>query len=165
MTRADQFDPIVRAHQGSVRTFLRRLCRNSALADELAQDTFLKAFRSDDRLEEIENIRGWLLRIAYRCFLDHHRRETRRRDLAEENAQIEDAPQEGHHGVRMDIEQAMNSLPPERRACAMLCLALGHSHQEASLITGLPLGTVKSHVARSKSVLQSQLSAYEGQTG
>ena len=165
MTRADQFDPIVRAHQGSVRTFLRRLCRNSALADELAQDTFLKAFRSEDPLEKIENIRGWLLRIAYRCFLDHHRRETRRRDLAEENGQTDDAPQHEHHGVRMDIEQAMNSLPPERRACAMLCLALGHSHQEASLITGLPLGTVKSHVARSKSVLQSQLSAYEGQTG
>lgn len=165
MTRADQFDPIVRAHQGSVRTFLRRLCRNSALADELAQEAFLKAFRSPDPLDEIENIRGWLLRIAYRCFLDHHRRETRRHDLAETNVEIETAPSHGHQGVRLDIEQAMNSLPPERRACAMLCLALGHSHQEVASITGLPLGTVKSHVTRAKTVLQTRLSAYEGQTG
>ena len=165
MTRADQVDPIVRAHQGPVRTFLRRLCRNSALADELAQETFLKAFRSSEPLDKIDNVRSWLLRIAYRCFLDHHRRETRRHDLAEMNVEIDAAPDHRHHGVRLDIEQAMNSLPPERRACAMLCLALGHSHQEAASITGLPLGTVKSHVGRAKSVLQTHLSAYEGQTG
>lgn len=147
-----------------MRTFLRRLCQNSALADELAQEAFLKAFRSGDALSDIENMRGWLLRIAYRCFLDNNRRETRRRDLARGEP---DRPQfhPASGAVRLDIERAMNALPPERRACAMLCLALGHSHTEASGITGLPIGTVKSHVARAKSALQKGLSAYEGQTG
>lgn len=153
----------MRAHQGAVRTFLRRLCRNSALADELAQEAFLKAYRADTPLDGIQDIRSWLLRIAYRCFVDDYRRETRRRDLADRNAETE-APQTSPQGMRLDIEQAMNALPPERRACAVLCLALGHSHGDAAKITGLPLGTVKSHVTRAKSTLQTQLSAYEGET-
>lgn len=164
MTRADQFDPIVRTHQGAVRTFLRRLCRNSALADELAQEAFLKAFRASDPLHTIENVRSWLLRIAYRTFLDHHRRENRRRDLADTNADVDYLPSSSQ-SLRLDIEQAMNALPSERRACAMLCLALGHSHSDAATITGLPLGTVKSHVTRAKTALQNHLSAYEGETG
>lgn len=104
-----------------------------------------------------------MLRIAYRRFLDHHRRETRRRDLDSADAIVPDTPV-SHHGTRLDIERAMNSLPPERRACAMLCLALGHSHADAARITGLPLGTVKSHINRAKSALQDALSAYEGST-
>jgi RNA polymerase sigma-70 factor (ECF subfamily) len=163
LSQVDTFDPIVRAHQGAVRTFLRRLCRNSALADELAQETFLKAFRVADQLPDIDNIRGWLLRIAYRRFLDHHRRETRRRDLNENQPPPLDT-HTSHHGTRLDIERAMNTLPPERRACAMLCLALGHSHADAAHITGLPLGTVKSHISRAKSALQDALRAYEGST-
>lgn len=163
LSKVDTFDPIVRAHQGAVRTFLRRLCRNSALADELAQETFLKAFRVAEQLPDVENVKSWLLRIAYRRFLDHHRRETRRRDLDELNSLPPDAPT-SHHGTRLDIERAMNSLPPERRACAMLCLAFGHSHADAARITGLPLGTVKSHVTRAKTALQDVLSAYEGST-
>ena len=109
-------------------------------------------------------MRGWLLRIAYRTFLDHHRRETRRRDLNHANAEPPVEASTAHHGTRIDIERAMNALPPERRACAMLCLALGHSHGDAADITGLPLGTVKSHVARAKSALQETLRAYEGST-
>lgn len=163
MSRSDAFDPIVRAHQGAVRTFLRRLCRNSALADELAQEAFLKAFRSHDGLNTIDNIRGWLLRIAYRTFLDHNRRETRRRDLDHHQIPPDEMPV-AHSGTRLDIERAMNALPPERRACAMLCLALGHSHGDAAQITGLPLGTVKSHVQRARTALRSELSAYQGST-
>ncbi|GHA87852.1 hypothetical protein GCM10009069_08500 [Algimonas arctica] len=115
------------------------------------------------KLPDVDNIRGWLLRIAYRRFLDHHRRETRRRDLGDTHALPPDAPT-SHHGTRLDIERAMNTLPPERRACAMLCLALGHSHADAAHITGLPLGTVKSHVSRAKTALQDALRAYEGST-
>ncbi|GLQ20651.1 hypothetical protein GCM10007854_16060 [Algimonas porphyrae] len=143
-----------------MRTFLRRLTRNSALADELAQETFLTAFRTGETIATIRNMRSWLLRLAYRQFLDSHRRDKRRRDLAAGNAEPDEA---GHndHGTRLDIARAMDSLPPERRACAMLCLALGHSHGDAAQITGLPLGTVKSHVNRARTALQDRLSAYQ----
>ncbi|MEM9600773.1 MAG: RNA polymerase sigma factor [Pseudomonadota bacterium] len=161
--RVEAFDAIVRTHQGAVRTFLRRLTRNSALADELAQETFLIAFRAKTDIDTINNVPGWLLRIAYRQFLDHHRRETRRRDLSAKKSDVEDAPQ-SHEGTRLDIAQAMDKLPPERRACAMLCLAYGHSHADAAQITGLPLGTVKSHVNRAKTALQKSLSAYRNET-
>lgn len=163
LNRVCDFDPIVRAHQGAVRTFLRRLCRNSALADELAQDTFLKAFRARDRLSSVEDVRAWLMRIAYRCFLDDYRRETRRRDLSDHKSAPDETPV-ADTGTQLDITEAMNALPPERRACAMLCLALGHSQADAAKITDLPLGTVKSHVTRAKTALRESLRAYEGST-
>lgn len=163
LNRVSDFDPIVRAHQGAVRTFLRRLCRNSALADELAQETFLKAFRVRNRLSEVEDIRAWLMRIAYRSFLDDYRRETRRRDLSDQKI-VPDATPIADAGTKVDITEAMNALPPDRRACAMLCLALGHSHADAAKITDLPLGTVKSHVTRAKIALRESLRAYEGST-
>ncbi len=163
--RAKAFDALVRAHQGAVRTFLRRLTRNSALADELAQETFLRAFRSDQELEALRDVRAWLLRLAYRQFLDHHRRETRRRDLAPDlgsGPADQDAGATAHPGARLDIAAAMDSLPPERRACALLCLAQEFTHADAARITGLPLGTVKSHVTRAKAALQDHLAAYDG---
>ncbi|MGB3401383.1 MAG: RNA polymerase sigma factor [Microcoleaceae cyanobacterium] len=159
MSRADAFDPIVRAHQGAVRTFLRRLVRNSALADELAQEAFIKAFRSSEPLHRIDNPRSWLLRIAYRTFLDHYRREMRRRglsDLSIDATQSVPAPT----GLHLDVERAMEALTPERRACALLCFAKGYSHADAARITGLPLGTVKSHVARARTALSVALASY-----
>lgn len=160
--QTEAFDAIVRTHQGAVRTFLRRLTRNSALADELAQETFLTAFRKSETIDEIDNMRSWLLRLAYRQFLDVHRRDKRRQALSLGNIDNDEAPT-SHHGTRLDIARAMDALPPERRACAMLCLALGHSHADAAQITGLPLGTVKSHVNRAKTALQTSLSAYQNE--
>lgn len=63
--------------------------------------------------------------------------------------------------LSVDIEAAMNSLPPECRAVVILCLAHGMSHSEAANVTGLPLGTVKSHTARGKTKLRTFLFAYE----
>lgn len=74
------------------------------------------------------------------------------------------APDETHQndpGLSADIEAAMNSLPEECRAVIILCLSHGMSHGEVSNVTGLPLGTVKSHVARGKSKLRAFLFAYE----
>lgn len=156
----ESFDAIVRAHQGAVRTFLRRLTGNSALADELSQDIFLTAFRRRDRLSEVETLSAWLLRLAYRRFLDHQRRDRRRSTLNEAKPDA-DAPDPIHPGARIDIAAAMDALPPDRRACALLCLAQGHSHSDAAAITGLPLGTVKSHVARARSALQESLKDYQ----
>lgn len=129
------------------------------MADDLAQGTFLKAYERWDGLRDKEAARAWLFQIAYRGFVDHYRKETRRKDLAE--GHFEEAPPEAPAGLKMDIEAAMNSLPPECRAVVILCLAHGMSHSEVAATTDLPLGTVKSYVTRGKARLRTFLSAYE----
>ena len=73
--------------------------------------------------------KSWLFQIAYRSFVDHHRKEARRRGLAE--GHIEDDTPQAPAGLKMDVEAAMNSLPSECRAVVILCLAHGMSHSEA----------------------------------
>lgn len=152
---------LVKTHQGQIRAFLRRLTRNSALADDLAQDTFLRAFQNMDKIQDGTKAKSWLFQIAYRIFLDHIRKAKRRQGLADENMPIDDDTAESPAGMKMDIEQAMNSLTPEQRAAVMLCLSYGMSHSEAAKALGQPLGTVKSHVARGKHKLRAFLSVYE----
>lgn len=149
----------MRAHQGAIRAFLRRLTRETALADDLAQICFMKAYNQRNKLNESKAAKSWLFQIAYRSFVDHHRKEARRRGLAE--GHIEDDVPAAPAGLRMDIEAAMNTLPTECRAVVILCLAHGMSHSEAAAATDLPLGTVKSYVSRGRDKLRTFLSAYE----
>lgn len=150
---------MVRAYQGAIRGFLRRLTRETALADDLAQISFLKAYEQRDKLSDPKAAKSWLFQIAYRSFVDHHRKEARRRGLAE--GYVEDEVPEAPAGLKMDIEAAMNTLPTECRAVIILCLAHGMSHSEAAAAIDLPLGTVKSHISRGKDKLRTFLTAYE----
>jgi len=150
---------LVRAHQGAVRNFLRRLTRETALADDLAQISFLKAYEQQHNLRDTKAAKSWLFQIAYRSFVDYYRKEARRRGLSD--AHIEDDSPQAPASLKMDIEAAMNTLPTECRAVVILCLAHGMSHSEAAAATQLPLGTVKSHVLRGKEKLKAFLSAYE----
>lgn len=153
---------MVRTHQGAVRAFLRRISRDAALADDLAQESFVKAHGALHQLSTPEKARSWLLGIAYRTHVDHARREARRRGLRE--AQPDPAPASlttnGPSGQALDVERAMASLPVDCRAIVMLCLLHGMSHSEAAEATGLPLGTVKSHISRGKAKLRACLSDY-----
>lgn len=152
---------LVKTHQGQIRAFLRRLTRNAALADDLAQDTFLRAFQSMGQVKDDTKTKSWLFQIAYRIFLDHIRKHKRRQELADENMPVDDTDISSPTGMKMDIEQAMNSLSPEQRAAVILCLSYGFSHVEAAKALNQPLGTVKSHVARGKNKLRAFLCVYE----
>lgn len=152
---------LVKTHQGQIRAFLRRLTRNTALADDLAQDTFLRAFQNMGQVKDDTKTKSWLFQIAYRIFLDHVRKHKRRQNLAEDNMPVDDETADVPTGMKMDIEQAMNSLTPEQRAAVILCLSYGFSHSEAAKALNQPLGTVKSHVARGKDQLRAFLCVYE----
>lgn len=153
----DTFSPIVRAHQGAVRTFLLRLTRNDALADDLAQLTFIRAFNHRHKLLNQQSVKPWLFQIAYRIFLDDYRKEQRRKELT---AEPEDSVQNSNSGLSMDINAAMNALSLDCRAAVMLNLAYGFSHDECAKTLEMPLGTVKSHVKRGKEKLKHFLKAY-----
>jgi len=121
----------------------------------------LRAFQNMDKIQDTAKAKSWLFQIAYRIFLDHIRKRKRRAELSGENMPEPEPIPEAPHGVKMDIEQAMNTLSPEQRAAILLCLSYGFSNAEAAKALGQPLSTVKSHIARGKHQLRAFLCAYE----
>lgn len=144
------FSRLVERHQQALRAFLRRTCGDWAMADDLAQETFIAAWSRIGRLERGTSVRAWLCGIGYNKHLTAIR--TRGRDRAREAA-YEAGRQRSTRAMsdeRLTLETAMDSLPADQRACVALCLAADFSHQEAADALGLPLGTVKSHVTRGR---------------
>lgn len=130
---------------------MRRLCKNDANADDLAQDTFVIAFKRLAQFNGSGSFGGWLLSIAYRCFLQHHRRNRYLKQLYQrfsngltETSKVY-ADQKAEY---LDMERAMAKLDAIQAAAITLNLNLGYSHSEVSEILALPLGTTKSHINR-----------------
>lgn len=161
---SDAFSRIVERHQQALRGFLRRTCRDWALADDLAQETFLAAWEQIDRLNAGSSLRAWLCGIGYRKYLTAVRSERRAR-LREAQFEEADRPQsQSAQEDRIALDRAMQDLPPEQRASVALCLAAGFSHSEAAEALGLPLGTVKSHVQRGRQALLVSLGVSDDQS-
>jgi RNA polymerase sigma-70 factor, ECF subfamily len=145
------FGALVRQHQSSVRGFLRRLTRgNHALADDLAQDTFLEAHRKIAQFQGHGSFTGWLYAIAWSRFL----MENRKRKLEPLDDMDERVAPEIDPAIKLDLEKAMAMLRAPERSALTLCFALGMPHEEAATVMGVPLGTLKSHVARGREKLK-----------
>jgi len=156
----DAFGLLVRGHQQALRLFLRRLCGNHAEADDLAQEAFVFAWEKIGRCDPARPFRPWLFGIAWRKYRENRR--GWRRLLTRQGRAIAAQPQSEtpDPGLAVDLAAAAATLPPEQRAAVLLCLGLDFSHGEAALALALPLGTVKSHVARGRR----QLAAFLGET-
>ncbi|MDE2488408.1 MAG: RNA polymerase sigma factor [Alphaproteobacteria bacterium] len=153
----DAFSRLVDRHQQAVRGFLRRACGDWALADDLAQETFLAAWGRIGGLRAGASVRAWFCGIAYRKHLNARRSASRSR-LREAAWQADHPSVAGAAAEdRIALDKALAGLAPDQRACVALCLAADFSHAEASEALGLPLGTVKSHVARGRARLLSSL--------
>ena len=155
------FSRLVETNQGALRAFLRRSCGDWGLAEDLAQETFLLAWERMDRFDPQASFRAWLFGIGYRLCLAALRKD--RRAKARDRAWLETrgAASEADLADRMALDQAMSDLPLDQRASVALCLAGDFSHAEASEVLSLPLGTVKSHVARGRARLIEALGGKE----
>lgn len=151
------FARLVAEHQQAVRGFLRRLGGDHADADDLAQETFITAWERIGAMRETDSPRAWLCGVAYRKWMTRRRAEGRRQRRETDAWREADGPAPASPETRLDAAALLGSLPPEQRAVVALCLAAGFSHQEAAAALGLPLGTVKSHVARGRSKLLAML--------
>ena len=157
-----QFEALVREHQSPVRRQLRRLTRgDAALADDLAQDTFVQAWLHRDGFRGQARVSTWLYRIAYHRFLMHQRspQVTHAAPSDGDARQGEAGAADADAGLRLDVERALAGLPEPERVALIHCFALDLSHGEAAELLGWPLGTLKSHVARGKARLREQLAA------
>lgn len=142
-----------------VRAQLRRLLHgDQAAADDLAQETFVLAWRKLDQFRGDAAFRTWLYRIAYSCFLQARRR-TPEPTHDDDAIEVPDAPSHPLD-LQLDFERALRTLSDAERAVLLHCVQLGLSHEEAAFVLAMPLGTVKSHATRGKAKLKSRLAAW-----
>lgn len=157
------FAELVRRHQSRLRAFLRRLCGSDFLADDIAQDTFIKAHKALAGFQGGGSFRSWLYAIAYREFLQNKRKEkaaARLEDALKDeiaNAAAQETKIEA--GLSLDMRKALLSLEEMERAALLLCDAAGLSHNEASIAMNTPLGSVKTYVARARQKMRDALTA------
>ena len=151
------FGRLMQMHQSAIRGFLLRLTRgDAALADDLAQDTFLRAYLKIRTYRGTGRFFSWLARIAYTNFLQHIRKR-RPEEISGEPPEGVSPGFQRASDIKMDIERAIRLLSDDERTTITLCFTYGMSHAEASGTTGMPLGTVKSHIARGRAKLKAEL--------
>jgi len=152
------FAEVLRRRQARVRKFMYHLCRQPALGDELAQQVFVTAWHSLGQLRSAIAFDGWLKRIMVNVWLQ----EVRRGKLATVGDIDPDdsAARADSTALRMDLDDALATLPADMRLCVVLAYNEGLSHPEIVRLTGLPLGTVKSHISRGAARLREILSDY-----
>ena len=159
------FEQLVRRNQGMVRAQLRRLLHgDEAAADDLAQETFMLAWRKLDQFRGDARFSTWLYRIAYTCFLQVHRAPARHEAIDDEARERLQAPAQ-RIDLRLDLESAMQRLSAAERTVLLHCTQLGLSHEEAAYVLAMPLGTVKTHATRGKAKLKTWLAAWRDADG
>jgi len=172
------FAALVRRHQSGVRACLRKLTLgNQALADDLAQETFVLAWRSLASFRQEARFSTWLYRIATNCWLAQARKRKEEllgdRDASvpdDEGAEAvaHDEPAADHARaatLKIDMERALATLSDAERAAIVQCYHNDLTHEEAAYVLGCPVGTVKTHVLRAKQKLKMALGAWSPGTG
>ncbi len=139
----------------ALRAFAWSISRNGADADDLVQETLIKAWSHRDRFEPGTNLRAWLftiLRNTYYTAITRRRREVRDED-GRHAASLVSAPAQEWRLTMGALQNALAQLPIEHREAVILVGAAGLSYEEAAEICGCPLGTIKSRVNRARSRL------------
>jgi RNA polymerase sigma factor (sigma-70 family) len=155
------FGELVKRHQSLVRNFLRSWLRgDESRADDLAQETFLKAYRNLRQFNGQAKFSTWLCSIAYNEFRAWARSHHEHDNIDDITHEPSEASAQGSHHFRADLNRAMKYLSVEERSAVVCCSMNGMTHQEASAVLGWPLGTVKTHVLRGKEILRNKLAEW-----
>lgn len=145
------FDQLVRKYQSPVRRFfLNQTLGNTQLSDDLAQETFIKAYLNITKFRGLSSFSTWLMRIAYNVFYDDVRARKQTEDVDTSISALRQSASTGDSNLKMDIYAALALLKPDERTCITLQLIDGYPIDQISKITGIPDNTVKSHLRRGK---------------
>ena len=155
------FAELVRNHQSAIRGLLRQLTRSDlALADDLAQETFLRAYKHIRSFRGEAKFSTWLYRIAYNCFREEARKRKELVGIDETVLEAQVDPQTTDPALKHDLMQALQLLPLHERSAIVLCCQNGLSHEEAAGVLEIPLGTVKTNVLRGREKLKKLLTGW-----
>ncbi|WP_116134156.1 RNA polymerase sigma factor [Tropicimonas sp. IMCC34043] len=154
MRREDAKAELV-GHMKVLRAFAMSLTRNSAAADDLVQDTVLKAWAGMDGFQQGSNMRAWLFTILRNTFYSNRRKAARESEDVDGILAGRLAEKPAHDGRLQlkDFRIAFDTLPPEQREVLMLVGALQHSYEDAAEMCGVKVGTIKSRLARGREAL------------
>ena len=145
------FDQLVRKYQSPVRRFfLNQTLGDEQLSDDLAQETFIKAYLNITRFRGLSSFSTWLMRIAYNVFYDDVRARKQTEDVDTSMSALRQTSSNGDSNLKMDIYAALALLKPDERTCITLQLIDGYPIDQISKITGIADNTVKSHLRRGK---------------
>ncbi len=136
----------------SLRAFAISLCGRVDRADDLVQDTLVRALTHIDRFEKGTNLNAWLFTILRNLFLSEYRK--RRREVEDVDgiyaAGLTSIPEQGAHLDFEDMRRALAKLPDDQREALILIAAQGFSYEDAASICGTAVGTMKSRVNRAR---------------
>lgn len=152
------FDALLRKYQSQVRRFLLGLTvGDSQLADDLAQETFIKAYMNIGKFRGLSSFSTWIMRIAYNTHYDYRRAHHQTEDADTPAVAARSGGTTADCALGIDILKALATLKPEERTCITLQLIEGQPIDKIASITGMTSGTVKSHLHRGKEKLTTYL--------
>ncbi len=139
----------------NLRAFAVSLCGNLERADDLVQETMLKAFKNIDSFQEGTNLKAWLFTILRNTYFSDRRRSKREVEDADGAyaARIAVHPEQHGHMDMCELQDALKQLPDDQREAIILVCAAGLSYEEAADISGCAVGTIKSRVNRARNKL------------
>ncbi len=164
-----EFERRALEHLDALYNFAVYLTRRPADAEDLVQETYLRAFRFSHRFQPGTHLRAWLFHILRNTFLTFYRAREREAPLAEDGVpdwdapMFHDAPEDdaGTLEAHTDLERAMRRLPEEFRTVLLLAEVEGLPLEEVARVMACPVGTVKSRIFRAKERLRALLRDYE----
>lgn len=156
-------------------TFAYHLTYNEDDANDLVQETYLKAFRFIEKYNEGTNAKAWLFKILKNAFINQYRRKSKQptqvdyEDITSYQDVEEDSSLPGYADLREEMFQSMigdevtnaiNALPVDFRVVILLCDIEGFTYEEISKILDIPIGTVRSRLHRARNMLKEKLREY-----
>lgn len=161
----EEFASLALGYLDDLTAFARRLAGNSADADDLIQGAFERALRSWRDLREPRACRAWLFQIARNLHLNRQRANAVRPELHLVDGEEWLVPElvvraeAVENLAARDLESALGRLPLEQREAVLLCDLWGFEYEEIAVVTGWPIGTVRSRIARGRAKLAGLLGA------
>jgi len=177
--RHKEFEEVALVHLHALYNMALRLTRNAADAEDLLQDTYVRAFRFFDRYQPGTNAKAWLFKILRNGFINRYRKAQKRPDevdfskieevfesLLEPRQQLR-GPEEEFLARSLDapIEDALHALPEEYRSVLLLAVVEGFSYREIAATLDCPIGTVMSRLHRARKHMKSRLLGYARERG
>ncbi|MBK9109435.1 MAG: sigma-70 family RNA polymerase sigma factor [Saprospiraceae bacterium] len=170
----ERFEREFLPHLEALHTFAFHLSFNEEDADDLVQETFLKAFRFIEKFEEGTNAKAWLFKILKNAYINQYRKESRQPSFVDyEEVNVYQEEEEGLSSSYYDLREevfdqmmgdevstALNALPEEFRTVIWLCDIEDFSYEEIAQITEIPIGTVRSRLFRARNMLKDKLKKY-----
>jgi len=178
--RRKRFEDEALPHLDALYTMAIRLARNPDDANDLLQETVLRAYRFFHQFETGTNCRAWMLTILFNNFRNGYRKYSREQpasspeefDRKVEGESLRTDPAGSNpeallsgHGMEAEVETALGGLPPEFREAILLVDVEELSYQEVSGVLDVPIGTVKSRVSRGRAILRDALTNFAKERG